>query len=153
MMKHTLYRKKLYICTQSVRKSKLSATLLNRRPHSGRWAWLFTGAKVTLSPDIDKYLCRNLCYFFPLRGTTLFWGQVPHTPFYPYQGAVFWQGKPCLLFEKKQKDMFISLAQRNWTKETSTSSKASPYMGRMQLITGYPPFIKVFVWLSSLCPE
>ena len=32
--------------------------------------------------------------------------------------------------------MFISLARRKGTKETSTLTKAFPYMGRMQLTSG-----------------
>ena len=45
-----------------------------------------------------------------------------------------------------------SLAQR-MNQETSTPSKASPYMGRMQLIPVETTSIKDLVWLSSLCPE
>jgi len=39
---------------------------------------------------------------------------------------------PAFFYEKKQNCLLISLAQRNRAKETSTPSKASPYMGRMQ---------------------
>ena len=49
-------------------------------------------------------------------------------------------------------NLSFSSARRKELKEASTLSKASPYMGRMQLITGYPPSIKVFVWLSSFRP-
>ena len=37
-----------------------------------------------------------------------------------------------LLFEKKQKVLFIFLAQEKGTKRTSTPTKASPYIGRMK---------------------
>lgn len=82
------------------------------------------------------------------------------------------------LFEKEQKDMFISLAQRKGTKETSTPSKfdfvflhhdsekskqaslfsrcsiGSPYIGRMQLTpVRDQPLSEFWYDLRSLCPS
>ena len=74
-------------------------------------------------------------------------------------------GDGLLLFEKKQKEMFISLAQRKGTKETSTPSKAipdvpsptrslSPYIGRMQLTpVRDQPLSEFWYDLRSLCPS
>ena len=47
--------------------------------------------------------------------------------------------------------MFISLAQRNGTKETSTLSKPSPIWEGL-IVEGQLPFYKVLVWLTSLRP-
>ena len=82
------------------------------------------------------------------------------------------------LFEKEQKDMFISLAQKKGTKETSTPSKfdfvflhhdsekskqaslfsrcsiGSPYIGRMQLTpVRDQPLSEFWYDLRSLCPS
>ena len=46
---------------------------------------------------------------------------VCHVPFFASIGMMRY-----VLFEKNQKDLFISLAQRNGTKETSTLSKSLP---------------------------
>ena len=63
-------------------------------------------------------------------------------------------GDGLLLFEKKQKEMFISLAQRKGTKETSTPSKTSPYIGRMQLTpVRDQPLSEFWYDLRSLCPS
>ena len=73
----------------------------------------FYGCKGNTFSRHRQIFMQKSLLFRPPKGITLFWGQVPRARFFSYQGAVFWQGKPCLLFEKKQKDMFISLAQRN----------------------------------------
>jgi len=50
------------------------------------------------------------------------------------------------LFEKEQKDMFISLAQRKGTKETSTPSKASPLYWEDATDSGQrPTYVRVLV--------
>ena len=72
---------------------------------------------------------------------------------HPIQSGIK-NGDGLLLFEKKQKEMFISLAQRKGTKETSTPSKASPYIGRMQLTpVRDQPLSEFWYDLRSLCPS